>query len=93
VGSLQKCCRDRIREVSWSLASAKFTAEAQAVSKEAVVKKWGKYLPVVALLLFPGGMFIVGAWLALGHIRHGDDLAEDCSKSLADYCKRKEEGR
>jgi hypothetical protein len=56
------------------------------------VKKWGKYLPVVALLLLPGGMFIVGAWLAVGHIRYGDDLAEDYRKGLADYCKRKEKG-
>jgi hypothetical protein len=51
--------------------------------KESIVKKWGKYLPLVALLLFPGGMFIVGAWLAVGHIRHGDDLAEDDRKGLA----------
>ena len=56
------------------------------------MKKWGKYLPMVALLLLPGGMFIVGAWLAVGHIRFGDDLAGDYRKGLADYCKTKEEG-
>jgi hypothetical protein len=59
------------------------------VAKEVIVKKWRKYLPVVALLLLPGGMFIVGTWLAVGHIRHGDDLAEDYRKGLADYCKSK----
>jgi hypothetical protein len=76
-----------------TIAPAKLTAEAQAVAKEAIVKKWGKYLPVVALLLFPGGMFIIGAWLAVGHIRYGDGFAEDYRKGFADFCKRKEEGR
>ena len=46
------------------------------------MKKWGKYLPVVTLLV-PGGLFILGAWLAVELIRHGDSLAEDYREGLA----------
>ena len=58
---------------------------------EATVKKWGKYLPVVTLL-FPGGLLIVGAWLAVEFIRRGGDLAGDYRKGVADNCNRQEEG-
>jgi len=55
------------------------------------VRKWRKYLPV-ATLLFPGGLFIIGAWLAVEFIRRGDDLAEDDLMGLAHNRTRKEEG-
>ena len=55
------------------------------------MKKWGKYLPMVALL-FPGGMFIVGAWLAVEFIRRGDDVAGDDEKKLGSTLQ-KAEGR
>jgi len=63
----------------------------QAVAKEASVRKWGKYLPVVTLL-FPGGLFIVGVCLVVEFFRHRNDLAEEYWKGLADSFKRKEEG-
>ena len=53
--------------------------------------KWGKYLPVVTLL-FPGGLFIAGAWLAVEFICRSDNLAEDHRKGVADNRKRQEEG-
>jgi len=55
------------------------------------VRKWRKYLPV-ATLLFPGGLFILGAWLAVEFIRRGDDLAEDDQLGLAHNRTRKDEG-
>ena len=55
------------------------------------MRKWRKYLPV-ATLLFPGGLFIIGAWLAVEFIRHGDGFAEDYVKDLAHNRTRKDEG-
>jgi hypothetical protein len=75
-----------------AIGSAKFTTEAQAVAKETIVKKWGTYLPVVTLF-FPGGLFIVGAWLAVEFFRQSNGLAEECRKGLTQYCKRKEQGK
>ena len=74
-----------------TIASAKFTAEAQVGEKEGIVRKWGKYMPVVTLL-FPGGLFIIAAWLAVEFFRRGDDLAEDNCKGLAQKRERKDEG-
>ena len=54
------------------------------------MRKWEKYLPAVTLL-FPGGLFIVGAWLAVEFICRGDNLAEDYRKGLPPNCKRQEE--
>jgi hypothetical protein len=61
---------------------------AEVVAKEASVRKWGKYLPAVALL-FPGGLLIVGAWLVVEYIRHAGDRAEDHGNGPGDACQGK----
>ena len=52
------------------------------------MRKWGKYLPAVALL-FPGGLLIVGAWLVVEYIRHAGDRAEDHGNGPGDACQGK----
>ena len=53
------------------------------------MKKWGKYLPMVTLL-FPGGLFIFGAWLAVDYFRRGGEVADEYRSSLIRPCRRVE---
>ena len=53
--------------------------------------KWRKYLPVVALVLIPGGWIILLAWAFVWAVRYGDQLAAYSRASYAEFCKRQEQ--
>ena len=53
--------------------------------------RWRKYLPLVALVLMPGGGVILLAWAFVWAVRYGDQLAAYSRASYAEFCKRQEQ--
>jgi hypothetical protein len=53
--------------------------------------KWRKYLPLVVLVLIPGGGIILLAWAFVWAVRYGDQLAAYSRASYAEFCRRQKQ--